>query len=157
MATAPRAARLEHPGGVREIGLRQQEAGLLADGRAQIERAGFTLDYLEARNARTLEPVTTLKDGPVRLLEISDERERFLRHMSHELKTPLASLHEGVAVLVTHAQESLSQVDSIALSGLQTAICAPAGRIARASCNAPKATASATSCAPRPTKSARTP
>ncbi len=40
----------------------------LADGRARIERAGFTVDYLEARNARTLAPIATLKDGPMRLL-----------------------------------------------------------------------------------------
>ncbi|MET0669135.1 MAG: pantoate--beta-alanine ligase [Xanthobacteraceae bacterium] len=40
----------------------------LADGRARIERAGFTVDYLEARNARTLTPIAALTDGPVRLL-----------------------------------------------------------------------------------------
>ena len=40
----------------------------LAVGRAQIERAGFVLDYLEARNAKTLAPVQTRKDGPLRLL-----------------------------------------------------------------------------------------
>ncbi len=40
----------------------------LADGRARIERAGFTIDYLEARNARTLAPIAALKDGPMRLL-----------------------------------------------------------------------------------------
>ena len=40
----------------------------LAVARAQIERAGFVLDYLEARNSNTLAPVQTLKDGPLRLL-----------------------------------------------------------------------------------------
>lgn len=40
----------------------------LAVGRAQIEHAGFVLDYLEARNANTLAPVQTSKDGPLRLL-----------------------------------------------------------------------------------------
>ena len=40
----------------------------LADGRGTIERAGFTVDYLEARNARTLAPVAALSDGPIRLL-----------------------------------------------------------------------------------------
>jgi len=33
-----------------------------------IERAGFALDYLEARHAETLEPVSSVKDGPIRLL-----------------------------------------------------------------------------------------
>ena len=33
-----------------------------------IERAGFILDYLEARHAETLAPVNSNKDGPIRLL-----------------------------------------------------------------------------------------
>ena len=40
----------------------------LARGRADIERAGFAIDYLEARHAETLAPVKKLPDGPVRLL-----------------------------------------------------------------------------------------
>ena len=34
-----------------------------------------------------------------RLREVTEERERFLRHMSHELKTPLATLREGAELL----------------------------------------------------------
>lgn len=41
---------------------------VLAVGRAKIERMGFVLDYLEARNAGTLEPIMGPKDGPIRLL-----------------------------------------------------------------------------------------
>jgi pantoate--beta-alanine ligase len=37
-------------------------------GTVAIERAGFALDYLEARHAETLEPVSSVKDGPIRLL-----------------------------------------------------------------------------------------
>ena len=37
-------------------------------GRIEVDLAGFGLDYLEARHALTLAPVTSLKDGPVRLL-----------------------------------------------------------------------------------------
>ena len=37
-------------------------------GRKDIRDAGFALDYLEARHAKTLQPVTTLADGPIRLL-----------------------------------------------------------------------------------------
>ena len=40
----------------------------LADGRATIAAAGFAIDYFEARNAETLAPITSIKDGPVRLL-----------------------------------------------------------------------------------------
>jgi len=36
--------------------------------RAEIERAGFVLDYLEARHAETLSRISSLQDGPVRLL-----------------------------------------------------------------------------------------
>ena len=43
-------------------------AAVLDGGRAAITRAGFALDYLEARHAETLAPVGSLKDGPVRLL-----------------------------------------------------------------------------------------
>jgi pantoate--beta-alanine ligase len=37
-------------------------------GRIEIEVAGFKLDYLEARHALTLTPVTSREDGPIRLL-----------------------------------------------------------------------------------------
>jgi pantoate--beta-alanine ligase len=40
----------------------------LSAGRQQIESAGFLLDYLEARHAVTLSPITSVNDGPVRLL-----------------------------------------------------------------------------------------
>jgi pantoate--beta-alanine ligase len=40
----------------------------LAEGRVEITRAGFTIDYLEARHAETLAPVTSLKGGPIRVL-----------------------------------------------------------------------------------------
>jgi pantoate--beta-alanine ligase len=41
---------------------------VLEDGRAAIRQAGFTLDYLEARNADTLAPLTVAAVEPVRLL-----------------------------------------------------------------------------------------
>lgn len=41
---------------------------VLAAGRTEIKQAGFVLDYLEARHAETLAPVTSLKNGPIRLL-----------------------------------------------------------------------------------------
>ncbi|MGH8189304.1 MAG: sensor histidine kinase [Steroidobacteraceae bacterium] len=39
----------------------------------------------------------------MRLLELAQERNRFLRHMSHELKTPLASIREGTELLMDGA------------------------------------------------------
>jgi pantoate--beta-alanine ligase len=41
---------------------------VLEEGRASIARAGFALDYLEARHALTLATVASRKDGPIRLL-----------------------------------------------------------------------------------------
>ncbi len=41
---------------------------VLADGRSEVARAGFALDYLEARHALTLEPIGSMKEGPTRLL-----------------------------------------------------------------------------------------
>jgi pantoate--beta-alanine ligase len=43
-------------------------ARVLDEGGAAIERAGFVLDYLEARHADTLEPIASVKDAPIRLL-----------------------------------------------------------------------------------------
>jgi pantoate--beta-alanine ligase len=40
---------------------------VLEESRAEIGRAGFALDYLEARHALTLAPVVSRKDGPIRL------------------------------------------------------------------------------------------
>jgi two-component system sensor histidine kinase GlrK len=38
-----------------------------------------------------------------RLLDLAQERSRFLRHMSHELKTPLANIREGTELLMDGA------------------------------------------------------
>ncbi|MGE0062623.1 MAG: pantoate--beta-alanine ligase, partial [Xanthobacteraceae bacterium] len=43
-------------------------ADRLAAGREPITMAGFTIDYLEARHAKTLAPVASRADGPIRLL-----------------------------------------------------------------------------------------
>jgi len=43
-------------------------ASVLANGRSQIERAGFAIDYLEAREAATLAPTVLAKSGKMRLL-----------------------------------------------------------------------------------------
>jgi pantoate--beta-alanine ligase len=43
-------------------------AATLRQGRTAITRAGFALDYLEARHAETLAPVGAAKTGPIRLL-----------------------------------------------------------------------------------------
>jgi pantoate--beta-alanine ligase len=54
--------------GAEKIARGAELAPVIAQGRAAIERAGFALDYLEARNADTLRPIGSAQDGPVRLL-----------------------------------------------------------------------------------------
>jgi pantoate--beta-alanine ligase len=55
-------------GAGKRIRMGEPIAGILNEGCARIRRAGFALDYLEARHARTLLPVKSRKDGPIRLL-----------------------------------------------------------------------------------------
>src|SRR3982750_1112348 len=43
-------------------------AAAMEAGRELISAAGFALDYFEARHTETLAPVTSMKDGPVRIL-----------------------------------------------------------------------------------------
>jgi pantoate--beta-alanine ligase len=43
-------------------------AAAMEAGRELIGSAGFALDYFEARHAETLVPITSMKDGPVRIL-----------------------------------------------------------------------------------------
>jgi pantoate--beta-alanine ligase len=43
-------------------------AATLAESEVKIEHAGFTVDYLDARHADTLAPISRAADGPVRLL-----------------------------------------------------------------------------------------
>lgn len=52
-----------------------------------------------------------------RLIELEEQKQTFLRHVSHELKTPLASLREGVELLadrvggdLTAQQEEITQI-----------------------------------------------
>ena len=55
-------------------------------GPADLEKLAMQLDWLR-----------------LRLLELAQEKNRFLRHMSHELKTPLANVREGTELLLDGA------------------------------------------------------
>jgi two-component system sensor histidine kinase GlrK len=60
-------------------------------GPADVRQLGRRLDWLR-----------------VRLAELDEDKARFLRHVSHELKTPLAALREGVALLEDGVAGALS-------------------------------------------------
>jgi two-component system sensor histidine kinase GlrK len=47
-----------------------------------------------------------------RLIDVSEDRERFLRHVSHELKTPLANIREGSELLLESSVGTLNEEQS---------------------------------------------
>ena len=69
-----------------EIGHGSISNPIAVKGPHDLERLGKQLEWLR-----------------LRLLEVATERNRFLRHMSHELKTPLANIREGTELLMDGA------------------------------------------------------
>lgn len=67
---------------IRSLGDGSLERPIRVAGPRDLEQLGQRLDWLRQR-----------------LREVNDERDRFLRHMSHELKTPLANIREGTELL----------------------------------------------------------
>jgi two-component system, NtrC family, sensor histidine kinase GlrK len=71
---------------ISELGAGNFSHPITVSGPTDLERLGRQLEWLRAR-----------------LLDHAQERNRFLRHMSHELKTPLANLREGTELLMDGA------------------------------------------------------
>lgn len=72
--------------GISELGQGTFTNPISVAGPHDLERLGKQLEWLRQR-----------------LLELAHERNRFLRHMSHELKTPLANIREGTELLMDGA------------------------------------------------------
>jgi len=72
--------RLEHA--IVQLGENRLAEAIVIPGPSDVRRVGQQLDWLR-----------------LRLTELDADKARFLRHISHELKTPLAALREGVALL----------------------------------------------------------
>ena len=68
---------------IRQLGEGQFSRQIAVDGPADLVSLGRQLEWLRRR-----------------LLELAKEKNRFLRHMSHELKTPLANIREGTELLL---------------------------------------------------------
>ncbi|MFZ3298381.1 MAG: histidine kinase dimerization/phospho-acceptor domain-containing protein, partial [Ralstonia pickettii] len=64
------------------LGENRLDEAIRIDGPADLQLVGQRLEWLL-----------------LRLVELDADKSRFLRHVSHELKTPLASLREGVSLL----------------------------------------------------------
>jgi two-component system, NtrC family, sensor histidine kinase GlrK len=71
---------------ISELGEGTFTNAIRVSGPHDLERLGGQLEWLRQR-----------------LLELAHERNRFLRHMSHELKTPLANIREGTELLMDGA------------------------------------------------------
>lgn len=71
---------------IRELGAGDFNRSIRVTGPADIEKLGRQLEWLRHR-----------------LQESTEEKNRFLRHMSHELKTPLANIREGTDLLLDGA------------------------------------------------------
>ncbi len=71
---------------ISELGRGTFSHAIEVSGPRDLERLGRQLEWLRQR-----------------LLELAEERNRFLRHMSHELKTPLANIREGTELLMDGA------------------------------------------------------
>ncbi len=67
---------------IERLGANRFDQAITVGGPADTRRLGQQLDWLRQR-----------------LADLDADQERFLRHISHELKTPLAALREGVALL----------------------------------------------------------
>ena len=68
---------------IRQLGQSGFAKPIEIKGPTDLERLGRQLDWLR-----------------IRLLELAQEKNKFLRHMSHELKTPLANIREGTELLL---------------------------------------------------------
>ncbi len=71
---------------ISELGSGMFSHEIIVSGPHDLERLGRQLEWLRGR-----------------LLELAQERSKFLRHMSHELKTPLANIREGTELLMDGA------------------------------------------------------
>ena len=91
---------------------------------AQLGKSGFSKP-IEVRGPTDLERLgRQLEWLRMRLLELAQEKNRFLRHMSHELKTPLANIREGAELLLDGTVGNLDQpqrevTDILRLNGLK--------------------------------------
>src|ERR1700722_3414066 len=71
---------------ISELGRGTFSRPIVIKGPADLERLAAQLEWLRGR-----------------LLDLAQEKNRFLRHMSHELKTPLANIREGTELLMDGA------------------------------------------------------
>jgi two-component system sensor histidine kinase GlrK len=94
-------------GAIRQLGQSGFARPISVKGPSDLERLGKQLEWLR-----------------VRLLDLAQEKNKFLRHMSHELKTPLANIREGTELLLDGTVGDLDQpqrevTDILRMNGLK--------------------------------------
>lgn len=77
--------------GIRDLGERRLDSRIEVSGPEDLEQLGRQLDWLR-----------------LRLIQLEEQKSRFLRHVSHELKTPLTILREGSELLAEEVAGGLS-------------------------------------------------
>jgi two-component system sensor histidine kinase GlrK len=87
---------------ISELGRGTFSRPIAIKGPADLERLAIQLEWLRGR-----------------LLELAQEKNRFLRHMSHELKTPLANIREGTELLMDGAVGELKSAQREVMSILR--------------------------------------
>ena len=91
---------------------------------SQLGQSGFSKP-IEVKGPTDLERLgRQLEWLRLRLLELAQEKNKFLRHMSHELKTPLANIREGTELLLDGTVGELDQpqrevADILRMNGLK--------------------------------------
>ncbi len=91
---------------------------------AQLGQSGFSRP-IDVKGPTDLERLgRQLEWLRIRLLDLAQEKNRFLRHMSHELKTPLANIREGTELLLDGTVGELEKpqrevTDILRLNGLK--------------------------------------
>ena len=88
---------------IRELGRGAFSRPIKVSGPSDLESLGHQLEWLR-----------------VRLLELAQEKNRFLRHMSHELKTPLANIREGTELLLDGSVGDLDEAQKEVATILQS-------------------------------------
>ena len=77
--------------GIRGLGEGRFDRKIAVSGPEDLEQLGRQLDWLR-----------------LRLIQLEEQKSRFLRHVSHELKTPLTALREGSDLLAEHVAGPLT-------------------------------------------------
>jgi two-component system sensor histidine kinase GlrK len=88
--------------GIRDLGERRLGSRIVVNGPDDLEQLGRLLDWLR-----------------LRLVELEEQKSRFLRNISHDLKTPLTALREGSDLLAEQVAGPLTERQQVIVNILR--------------------------------------